>query len=276
MKNLLFLFIAASLSIGVYAAKVVPTAEDLKKFKETKTLIVLENNPLLEFNSKIQKIIKENWDITEFEFIKSDEFEEKRKNPEYSFIVITTNKFPRDKVSTKYKFVTVLLGKKVKRLADNPELISFPLAYDNAEEETYIYKLGAVINFIQTHLKMAEKDPSILSSKKFKYIKQIKNKEIWVTEKELYRDLRKEKNLSAVYPHKIKITTAEEIDKAIAEQNPDVIVMHKVGPEGSKYRGRCYKSIFDANGEKMYYYKVYKIKDKPDAWINKEFKKFAK
>lgn len=271
--------ITGLLSFGVYAKEVVPTAEDLKQFKETKTLIVLENNPLMEFNTKIQKIIKETWDITEFEFIQSDEFEEKRINPEYSFIVVTTNKFAGDKVSTKYKFISVLLGKKVKRLEDNPEIMSFPLTYESAEEETYIYKLGAIINFMQAQLKMAETNPALLADKKYKSIKknikQIKEKEIWVTEEELYRDLRKEANLTAVYPHKIKVVTADEIEKAVTEKNPDILVMHKVGPEGSKYRGRCYKAIFDTSG-KMYYYKMYQIKTKPDAWVAKEFKKFAK
>jgi len=281
MKKLVILFIALTAGIGLYAKKYVPTPEDLNKFTETKTLVVLDENPLMQFNTVVKEIFANGWDITKFDFIDTKEFEEKRTNPEYSFILITTNKYSRDRVVTGYKFLTVILGSDVETIEEMPELISFPIAYAKAEEETYIYKMGAIVNYMQNHLKMAQKNPKILKDKKYKYIKknikQIKQKEIWITEGEVHRSIRKIKKLKAVYPHKIVIKTADEIQKAVAEKNKNVIVMHKVGPEGYQFRGRLYKIIMDASGEKMYYFKLMKnMKTKPDAWLDKDFKKFAK
>lgn len=280
MKKVLILSLAILFGCSLSAKKFVPTEADLAKLKTTKTLVVLENNPLLLFNPTIKDAFKSHWDFTEYEFIDTKEFEEKRKDDAYSFVLLTTTKFIRDKVTITYKFLNVLMGGDYANIEEMPEILSFPLAYNSADEGTYIYKLGGIVAIMQNHLKAAEKNPKLLKDKNFKYanknIKQIKNKEIWITESEIHRPIRKIEKLKEVYPHKIAIKTETEIQKAIAEKNPNVIVMHKVGPEGSKFRGRCYKVVFDASGEKMYYFKNYQIKTKPDAWIDKEFKKFAK
>src|SRR4030042_5659137 len=64
----------------------VPSGDDIKAFFTTKTLVVLEDNPLMEYNYIIKDIMKKEWTISEYDFISSGEFEEKRKDPQYSFI----------------------------------------------------------------------------------------------------------------------------------------------------------------------------------------------
>lgn len=36
-----------------------------------------------------------------------------------------------------------------------------------------------------------------------------------------------------MYPHKVKVVGEEEIMEAIERQDPDVVFLHKVGPEGA-------------------------------------------
>ncbi|HQH41236.1 MAG TPA: hypothetical protein PK825_05785, partial [Bacteroidales bacterium] len=86
-KSILFFFICSLVQM-VSAQDYVPTRADIEQFFKTKTLVVLEDNPLMEYNILIQEVMKREWTITPFEVISFKEFEEKRKDPSYSFLVL--------------------------------------------------------------------------------------------------------------------------------------------------------------------------------------------
>ena len=50
-------------------SKYVPSRQDIAAFFTTKTLVVLEDNPLMEYNSIIKKVMQQEWNITEYDFI---------------------------------------------------------------------------------------------------------------------------------------------------------------------------------------------------------------
>ena len=52
----------------------------------------------------------------------------------------------------------------------------------------------------------------------------------------------------------LKSATREEIARAIEDRNPDVVFLHKVGPEGTKLDARCYKVIIGAADANFYYF----------------------
>ncbi|NJK86817.1 MAG: hypothetical protein HC906_13420 [Bacteroidales bacterium] len=81
MKNTV-LFILLFFAFAAKSQDYIPTREDINAFFKTKTLVVLEDNPLLEYNINIRNVMKQEWTITEYDFITSKEFEEKRKDPQ--------------------------------------------------------------------------------------------------------------------------------------------------------------------------------------------------
>ena len=101
----------------------------LMAFFTTKTLVVLEDNPLMEYNSIIKKVMQQEWNITEYDFISNKEFEEKRMDPQYSFIYMSQVTFEDDKTDASYRFLHLSLGGDYFRLNEMPDIASVPLAY---------------------------------------------------------------------------------------------------------------------------------------------------
>jgi hypothetical protein len=265
----------------VLSQNYVPTSEDIKAFFTTKTLVVLEDNPLMEYNYIIKDIMKKEWNVTEYDFISSGEFEEKRKDPQYSFLYMARVTFESDNTDATYRFLHLSLGGDYFRLNEMPDLVALPLAYYDVEEENYSYKLALLVRFIQNHVRLISEHPEIISANVFKHyndnIKDIRDKTLYILESELSSEVNSAARIKKVYPYKFKIATREEIAEAIDERNPDVVFLHKVGPEGTKEHARCYKVIIGAADANFYYFDYHSVSDKnPDGFLEDDFKKLVR
>jgi len=265
----------------VLSQNYVPTPEDIKAFFTTKTLVVLEDNPLMEYNYIIKDIMKKEWNVTEYDFISSGEFEEKRKDPQYSFLYMARVTFESDNTDATYRFLHLSLGGDYFRLNEMPDLVALPLAYYDVEEENYSYKLALLVRFMQNHVRLISENPEIISANVFKHyndnIKDIRDKTLYILESELSSEVNSAARIKKVYPYKFKIATREEIAEAIDERNPDVVFLHKVGPEGTKEHARCYKVIIGAADANFYYFDYHSVSDKnPDGFLEDDFKKLVR
>ena len=169
MKRILTGFLAIVLWGTALSQNYVPSDEDIKAFFTTKTLVVLEDNPLMEYNYIIKDIMKKEWTISEYDFISSGEFEEKRKDPQYSFIYMAQVTFESDKTDASYRFLHLSLGGDYFRMNEMPDIVAVPLAYYDVEEENYSYKLALLVRFMQNHVKLISEHPEILSANVFKH-----------------------------------------------------------------------------------------------------------
>jgi hypothetical protein len=265
----------------IHSQGYIPSREDVMAFFTTKTLVVLEDNPLMEYNSIIKKVMQQEWNITEYDFITSKEFEEKRMDAQYSFIYMSQVNFEADKTDAAYRFLHLSLGGDYFRLNEMPDIASVPLAYFNVEEERYAYKLAILVRFMQNHAKLLKEHPEIISANVFKHyndnIKDIRGKTLYLLEEELAPSVNNVARISKVYPFKFKIVSMEDIEQAIKDRNPDVVFLHKVGPEGTKLNARCYNVIIGAADANFYYFDYHKITDKnPDGFLESDFKNLAK
>ncbi len=267
--------------VFLHAQSYVPSRQDIMTFFTTKTLVVLEDNPLMEYNSIIKKVMQQEWNVTEFDFISNKDFEEKRFDPQYSFIYMSRVSFEKDKTDASYRFLHLSLGGDYFRLNEMPDIASVPLAYYGVEEDRYAFKLAILVRFMQNHTKLIRERPEIVSANVFKHyndnIKDIKNKILYLLKEELGTDVNTPARIREVYPYKFEIVTAEDIEKAIREQNPDVVFLHKVGPEGTKTNARCYKVIIGAADALFYYFDYHLINNKkPDGFLESDFKSLVK
>lgn len=281
MKKVFVLLVFTCLAIGTGAQSYVPSREDVDAFFTTKTLVVLESNPMNEYNSIMKKIMEQEWTITEFDFIQEKEFEAKRKDAQYSFIYTSLVKFEGDKTDASYRFLHLSLGGDYFRLNEMPDIASVPLAYFDVDEESYAYKLGILVRFLQNHAKLIKEHPEIISANVFKHyndnIKDIQDKTLYLLKEELAPSVNSEAKIRKVYPHKFKLVSMEDIEEAIRERNSDIVFLHKVGPEGTKLNARSYKVIIGAEDANFYYFDYHKINDKnPDGFLESDFKKLAK
>jgi hypothetical protein len=281
LKKLIPVLILLGSGAFVSAQSYIPTRQDIMAFFTTKTLVVLEDNPLMEYNSIIKKVMQQEWKITEYDFISDEQFKEKRLDPQYSFIYMSKVTFEKDKTDAAYRFLHLSLGGDYFRLNEMPDIASVPVAYYDVDEDSYSYKLAILVRFMQNHARLIRDHPEIVSANVFKHyndnIKDIKDKTLYLLKEELAPDVNSASIIKKIYPYKFEIVTAEDIEKAITDRNPDVVFLHKVGPEGTKINARCYKVIIGAADANFYYFDYHKISEKnPDGFLESDFKNLVK
>lgn len=257
-----------------------PTKEDYNAFFKSKTLVVMDPNPMSDFNFKIKEVMKNVWNVTEYEFITDQEFEEKKGDPSYSFLVSTVVTFDADKTKARYNFLSLLLGEADTDVEDLPDLCSIPLSYLRVEDDSYAYKMDAFIRFIQDHVNLMHQKPELIKANVFKYynknIQSLKDKTLLLVKEDLPKTLNTQQKVQKYYPYDIKIVSQEEVMEAIERKDPDVVFLHKVGPEGTKYHARCYKIVIGAANSKFYYFDYHMVSRKrPDGLLESDLKKMA-
>lgn len=263
------------------AQKNVAKQDEIKAFFKTKTLVVLDESPFSEYNTIIKEAVKKSWKLTEFDFISNAEFEEKRSDKNYSFITLDEVYFDKDKTKAKYEFLCLSLGGNYKTTSDMPQLCTVPVSYFGVDEETYTYKLPTLIIFIQNHILLTSENKDLNSANIINYynknLKSVKDKTFYVIKDELGPNVNTEAKIKKIYPYNFKIVSREEIAKAIKTENDNIVFLHKIGPEGTKKKARCYNLIMGAKDAKLYYFEYHMINDKkPDGFTLKDFKKLAK
>ena len=281
MKKTLISLIFGTLILISSAQSYVPSRDDINAFFNTKTMVVLLDNPLLEYNIVIKEVMEQEWTITDFEFISINEFEKLRFDPQYSFLYMSRVTFDNDKTDAVYRFLHLSLGGDYFRKNQMPDIASVPLAYYSVEEDNYIYKLAILVRFIQNHALLIKEKPQIVSANVLQHyndnMKDIKGKTLFLLEEELADDVNSTARIKKIYSSKFRIITKEDVTEAIAQRDENIVFLHKVGPEGTKINARCYKIIIGAADANFYYFDYHKISSKsPDGFLSQDFKKLER
>jgi hypothetical protein len=281
MKKIYFVIVVSLLSVFVRGQAPFPSADEIKQFMASKTCVVLENNPFSAYNSFIKDAVKTYWNITPYEFIEVKEFNVKRLNPAYSFIVLTETHFEKDKSGSVFNFINLLQGKDVNKLGEAPEICAVPLSYAGEDDMEYSYKLGIILSFMQKHARLISEDPSLTGRKYLKYynknIPDVNKKTILVKEEDLDPAIGTIERIKAIYPHDIKIVTEVGIVQAITDKSPNTLILHKVGPKGERKTGYCFKMLIGTDDSMMYYYNQHMIDDKnPNGLLPADLKRLAR
>jgi hypothetical protein len=278
MKRIALFSLLICFCLSTFAERNLVRSEDVKAFLKSTTYIVLEDNPISGYNFKIKEAVEKSWTITPYKFCSLKEFESMRQDIDKSFLVLVQMKFDKDKVPAVYNFLSVSMGAAVKKITDMPDVCSVPLSYSTVPEDEYIYKIESLIRFIQNHIKLIDKNPSLIKNNIFDYYnkntKEIKGKELWVVENDLEKSTRALAALRKNYNYTVKVVTPESIEKAIAEKNPNVVFLHKVGPAGTRLQARCYKVVIGASDDQIYYFDYHTItKSDGDGLLSSDLKK---
>ncbi len=257
-----------------------PTKEEYKAFLNTKTLVVMDVNPMSDFNFKIQEVMESVWTLTEFEFISNAEFEDKRNDPAYSFLLTTVATFDADKTKARYNFLSLLLGESDTQVRDLPDLCSLPLSYLRVEDSSYAYKLEAFVRFIQDHVQLMNERPELIKANAFKYynnnVKSLVDKTLYLVKEDLAPEINTIGKIKSIYPYDVKIVSQDDVESAIERKDNQVVFMHKVGPEGTKYKARCYKILIGADSSNFYYFDYHMVNKKNrDGLLDKDLKKMG-
>ena len=283
MRKFILVLIIGVIAITVRAQEYLPTEADLNQFLNSKLYVVLESNPIAEYNFKIQEAVKKAWNITEYEFISLDQFEEMYNDPDKSFLMMTQVVFQNDKTKVRYNFLSIFIGKEgLDGFEDLPDIAAIPLAYTEVDEEFWVYKMESLVRFMQTHIRNMKDNPGMIKKNIFQYYnentKDIKQKTLYLVKDEVAPNIGTEAKIKKIYPYKVKFVTREEIEEVITNRDENVVYLHKVGPQGTRLRARCYKIIIGAKDANFYFFNYHWVEKgkKSDAILDVDFKKMAK
>lgn len=281
MKRTIVLAVLLLAGLTLKSQAPFPSADEIKQFMGSKTCVVLEDDPFSSFNAFVKDAIKSFWNITPIEFISIVDFNKRRTDPAYSFLVLTQTHFEKDKTGGLFNFINLLQGKKVKSLSENPEICAVPLSFAGEDDIEYGSRLGIILAFMQNHAKMISEDPSLTGRRYLRYYNinapMVMKKTILVKEEDLAPEISTLDAIKKVYPFPVKIVSEEEIVKAISEKTPETLVLHKVGPAGSVSAGLCFKMLFGVDDANLYYWGQHKYNDRnPNGLLESDLDRLAR
>ena len=283
MKKLIIGLLACFFAFQANAQDYLPTEADLNQFLNSKLYVVLETNPIAEYNFKIQEAVKKTWTLTDYEFISYKQFQEMYNDPDKSFLMMTQVVFQNDKTKVRYNFLSIFIGKEgLDGFEDLPDIAAIPLTYKEVDEEFWVFKMESLVRFMQTHVQTMKENPGMIKKNIFQYYnentKDIKQKTLYLVKDEVAPNINTEAKIKKIYPYKVKFVTREEIEEAITNRDEDVVFLHKVGPQGTRLRARCYKIIMGTNDANLYYFNYHWVEKgkNVDGFLDKDFKKLLK
>jgi hypothetical protein len=282
MKKLFAFLIAFIPLVPLLAQReYLPTPEDLAHFQATKTYVVLNDNPMSDYNYEIRDAVEKWWTITPYEFLEHDDFAEKSLDRNASFLYVAAVNFEKDKSRTRYMFLCLSLGGERETVDDLKDITNLPLGYHGVDEDHYTYKLGTIVRFMQNHIRMLIDDPAMVSQNVFEYYNNnmgdMKGKTLYLVEDEVDPEIATPAKIREIYPYSFKFVDREEIKELIMAGDKDAVFLHKVGPEGKKLEARVYKILIGAADAKFYYYAYHKAGPKnPDALLSNDFRLLSK
>ncbi len=246
-----------------------------RTFKESTTYVVKDNTPLTNYNDRMKEEMERFWTVTPYEFITFDEFKRIRTDDSNSFVVMA--EISQRRVPHIYKFINFVLGDEDRDFNRMPDLGSVPLAYRYKDEDTYLYKLGAFVKFMND---FAEETGGGSSMHLTRFIDvrddEVQELELWLLEEELASEINTVEKIQQYYPYPVKIVTKEEIKDAISEQRDDIAFMHKIGTGMTVREGKSWKFIVKTNGTVLYSNDHEISRTKPDALLIEDLEIMAR
>ncbi len=272
ITKLLLLFTLVLFTISVWANPELASKQQIAMFKNTKTCVVMDGG-ISFYSAAVKDAVQKYWKTTEYEIIDQAEFDKRKTDSKYSFIVRMDGAYDKDPGGVSYSYISLVLGDASGNLNKMPEFCSIPLAYSGDRETDYEYIIPVVIKFMQIHLKNLEKDrfPITLNGLKYYNKTGFKDKMLLLNKDKMAPDADSQEKIRGVYPYDFKLLTASEIQDQILLNHPNTIFDFHVGPLADQGAGKCFEMIFDSAGN-LYYYNSRKItNENPDGFNLSDF-----
>jgi len=271
-EKYIIIFVLALFSLSALANPRLASKKQIGMFLNSKTCVVIDNGSML-YNVFVKNAVEKHWKLTEFEFIDRQEFDKRRFNSKYSFIVLMKVIFDKDPSGVSYDYLNLVLGDSSKNITDMPELCSIPLSYSNNNNIKYGYVIPSIIKFMQIHVNTLSKKHFRISLEGLKYYnstKSLKKKELLLNKDMMAMDANSTEKINTVYKHKVKLMTTSEIESELANNNAINYYNFHVGPSPDSETGKCFDMIFDTAGN-LYYFNSRKItNDNKDGFNQKD------
>jgi hypothetical protein len=262
------------IGISTMARSPLASQKQIGMFLNSTTCVVLENgvNP---YNGFIREAVKEHWKTTPFEFIDETEFEIRRFDTRYSFLVLMKNVYDNDPTGVSYNYISLVMGNRAKEIIKMPELCNLPLQYSNDNNLDYEYAIPAIVKFMQIHINNIEKRRFIILLRGLRYYNSsgFREKQLLMNKDKMAPDANSTDKINTIYPYFVKLLSSSEIKEEISVNPKNSLFHFHVGPNQDMGVGKCFEMIFDVDGN-LYYYASRRItNENPDGFTLNDFKR---
>lgn len=272
-KRYILCFTLGLLCLGVMANPPLASKQQIGMFKNSKTCVVFEDG-ISFYNAYIKDAVQKYWKSTDYEFIDQKEFEKRRTDTKYSFIVLMNGAYDKDPGGVSYNYINLVLGDISDNLTRMPEFCSLPISYSGDNEADYEYVIPAIVKFIQIHMKNLEKDRFSISLNGLKYYNKtgFKDKVFLLNKDKMASNADSPEKIKTGSPYYVKFLTSAEIQKELTVNPTNTLFHFHVGPPKDAGAGKCFDMLFDVEGN-LYYYSSRKItNNNPDGFNLNDFK----
>jgi hypothetical protein len=248
------------------------TKQQIGMFINSKTCVVMDDGVNF-YNAPVKDAVMKYWKATGYEFIDQKEFEIRRKDSKYSFIVRMDGAYDKDPGGVSYSYISLVLGDASDNLTKMPEFCSVPLSYSGDLDAEYEYVIPAVIKFMQIHVKNLEKDRIPISLNGLRYYNKtgFKDNVLLLNKDKMAPNADSPEKIKAVCQYNIKLLSIAEIQKEIAAGPAKTLFHFHIGPQQDAGAGKCFDLLFDPDGN-LYYYNTRKItNDNADGFNLNDF-----
>jgi hypothetical protein len=272
LKKYLLFFSLCFISMGLLSNPPLPSKQQIGMFKNSRTCIVFEDG-ISFYNAYIKDAVQKYWKSTNYEFIDQKEFEKRKTDSKYSFIILINEAYNKDPGGVSYSYINLVLGDESGDLTRMPEFCSIPIAYTGDNGTDYEYVIPVIVKFMQIHVKNLEKDHFTISLNGLKYYNKrgFKDKILLLNKEKLAPNVDSPEIIKNAYPYYFKLLTVSEIQEELSTSPKNTLMLFHVGPQKDAGAGKCFEMIFDNDGN-LYYYNSRKITNvNPDGFNLKDF-----
>ena len=214
------------------------------------TKVVMTGNDIMD--GVLKQEVLEHWRISPFEFCSLSEFETLKKSSQYYFLLVA---------SSDVSYLTVVKGGAAEGLGSE-EVSSIPIGPGGIAMGRETVFLSAFLEITQDYILKAvqsEKDSYAgFSIYNANYRKDGRRKRICFSEDDLSADEAAQKRYMDA---DMFVRSEEEANRTYMDGSYNTLVSYVVAPAFPKAGDTCYKMLFDAASDRLYYYKKHKLKE---------------
>lgn len=265
MKRLILLVAFLFAGIVLFAqGKVTTRKYRLADFPDKVTKVVLSENELL--SQALRTEVVAQWTASAFEFCTLEQFEKLKTNPAYYFLLAAESRFPGEETPG-ITFLTLVKGDPAaaEGISSMPEIISLPLVAAMGGSGRELTFVGALVRGVQEFTLAAMESEKVAYSMDSwfnrNFSKYGKMMQILIPEEDLAPGV-SEKDLEKYLDEDFRITQAEEADSLYLQGSYNTLVGYVVAPVFPDSGSYCYRMLFEAGSNDLFYIERHKITEK--------------
>ena len=266
------LIVSLFLFTNLFAQKVIKDAKNnFINFGTKVTKVVLPGTGLVDLS--IVDAVRKGWKISPYEFCSPQEYEKMKEDTSFYFLLRTDGIFGNE-YEPRLEFLSLIKGGPEfrKGLFTSAEIMSLPLQARDDPSGRILPFIPAYIDIIQNYIYKVQKGILLAFTGEYSYgenISLIKGKTILFNRSDIGYPTQQDE-MKWTFRGRAESVGEMEIEKALSDFTPDLVVSLVISPEGNTKGGYCYKLLIGTETHELFFFRRHKISSRLPAGFTRE------